>query len=153
MRHTLHYCVELPLPQKEVFDFFADVANLQRITPPWLNFSIRTPLPISMEVGAVIDFRLSLLGVPFEWKTEISAWQPPDMFIDRQINGPYAEWIHRHTFRTIDEGRTVMEDDVTYSLPSQPLGELVHPLVRSQLEKIFSYRQETILKILQGAPV
>jgi ligand-binding SRPBCC domain-containing protein len=46
-----------------------------------------------------------------------------------------------------------MEDDVTYSLPSQPLGELAHPLVRSQLERIFSYRQETILKILQGAPV
>ena len=153
MRHTLRYSVELPLPQKEVFDFFADVANLQRITPPWLNFSIRTPLPIAMEVGAEIDFRLSLLGVPFAWKTEISAWQPPDMFIDRQIKGPYAEWIHRHTFRPAGEGRTVMEDDVTYSLPSQPLGELVHPLVHSQLEKIFSYRQETILKILQDAPI
>jgi len=153
LRHTLHYSVELPLPQKEVFDFFADVANLQRITPPELHFSILTPLPISMEVGAVIDFKLSLLGVPFEWKTEISAWQPPGMFADRQIKGPYAEWVHMHTFRAIDEGRTMMEDDVTYSLPSKPLGELVHPLVRSQLERIFSYRQETILKILEGTTV
>jgi ligand-binding SRPBCC domain-containing protein len=42
-----------------------------------------------------------------------------------------------------------MEDDVSYALPSQPLGELAHPLVRRQLEKIFSYRQETILKLLQ----
>jgi ligand-binding SRPBCC domain-containing protein len=103
-----------------------------------------------MQEGVTIDFRLSLLGVPFEWKTEISAWEPPQMFVDRQIKGPYAEWVHRHTFRTIDEGRTVMEDDVTYSLPSQPLGELFHPLVRSQLERIFAYRRETILKILQG---
>ena len=151
MKHTLHYSVELPLPQKEVFDFFADVANLQLITPPGLNFSILTPLPISMRVGAIIDFKLSLLGVSFEWKTEIATWEPPDMFVDRQIKGPYAEWVHRHTFRTLGEGRTVMDDDVTYSLPSKPLGELAHPLVRSQLERIFSYRQETILKIMQGA--
>lgn len=150
MRHTLHYSVELPLPQKEVFDFFADVANLQRITPPELHFSIRTPLPVAMHSGTTIDFSLSLLGVPFAWKTEISAWEPPQMFVDRQIKGPYAEWIHRHTFRSIGDNRTIMEDDVTYALPAQPLGELAHPLVRKQLERIFSYRRETILKLLQG---
>jgi ligand-binding SRPBCC domain-containing protein len=150
LRHTLHYSVELPLPQKDVFEFFADVANLQRITPPGLNFSILTPLPISMGVGAIIDFKLSLLGVSFDWKTEISAWEPPQMFIDRQIKGPYAEWIHRHTFRTTGEGKTVMEDDVTYSLPAMPLGELAYPLVSRQLGIIFTYRQETILKILEG---
>ena len=139
----------LPLPQKDVFDFFADVANLQRITPPELNFSIVTPLPLLMQAGTIIDFRLSLLGVPFEWQTEISAWEPPHMFVDRQIKGPYAEWIHKHTFSSAEDGRTVMEDDVTYSLPSLPLGELAQPLVRKQLERIFTYRRETILKLLK----
>jgi len=143
----------LPLPLKDVFDFFADVANLQRITPPELNFSIVTPLPIVMQAGTTIDFRLSLLGVPFEWQTEIAAWEPPHMFVDRQIKGPYAEWTHQHTFRTIGEGRTVVEDNVTYSLPALPLGELAQPLVSRQLERIFAYRRETILKILQGRTV
>jgi len=150
LRHTLHYSMELPLPQKDVFDFFAEVANLQRITPPELNFSILTALPVELKEGAVLDFRLSLLGVPFEWKIKISAWEPPQMFVDRQIKGPYAEWTHQHTFRTIGKGRTVVEDDVTYSLPALPLGELAYPLVRTQLERIFAYRRETILKILQG---
>jgi len=150
LRHTLHYSMELPLPQKDVFDFFAEVANLQRITPPELNFSILTALPVELKEGAILDFRFSLLGVPFEWKFEISAWEPPQMFVDRQIKGPYAEWTHQHTFRTIGEGRTVVEDNVTYSLPSQPLGELAYPLVSRQLERIFAYRRETILKILQG---
>jgi len=149
VRHTLHYSMELPLPINDVFDFFADVANLQQITPPELNFSILTPLPVLMHEGATIDFKLSLLGVPFEWKTEIFAWEPPHMFIDRQIKGPYTEWVHKHTFRTSKEGSTEMDDDVTYSLPSQPLGELAHPLVRKQLERIFSYRRETILKLLK----
>ena len=149
MRHSLHYSMVLPLPLQEVFDFFADVTNLQRITPPELNFSIVTPLPLLMQAGTIIDFRLSLLGVPFGWQTEISAWEPPHMFVDRQIKGPYAEWIHKHTFSSAEDGRTVMEDDVTYSLPSLPLGELAQPLVRKQLERIFTYRRETILKLLK----
>ena len=148
MQHTLHYSVELPQPLDAVFAFFADVANLQRITPPELNFSIVTPLPVEMKCGVKIDFMLSLLGVPFKWQTEISVWDPPNMFVDSQINGPYAEWIHTHTFRDSCDGKTIMDDDVTYTLPSQPLGELVHPLVRKQLDRIFSFRQETILKLL-----
>lgn len=150
MKHSLHYSVELPLPLPDVFDYFADVANLQRITPPGLDFSILTPLPVTMKAGTLIEFSLSLLGIPFRWKTEISAWDPPNMFVDRQIEGPYAEWIHTHSFRDSGRGSTIMDDDVTYTLPSQPLGELAHPLVRKQLEKIFSYRQETILKLLKN---
>ena len=149
MRHTLHYSMELPLPIENASDYFSDVANLQRITPPDLNFSILTPLPVVMHEGTIIDFRLSLMGIPFEWKTEISVWDPPHVFVDRQVKGPYAEWVHTHTFRSSNEGRTNMEDDVTYSLPSQPLGELAHPLVRKQLERIFTYRREIILKLLK----
>jgi ligand-binding SRPBCC domain-containing protein len=150
LKHTLSYSVELPLPQTIVFDFFTDVANLQRMTPPELNFSILTPLPVEMKKGAQIDFRLSLFGVFFGWKSEISVWEPPHMFVDRQVEGPYAEWIHRHIFRTSGEGKTVMDDEITYSLPSQPLGELAYPLVRKQLEKIFTYRRDAILKILHS---
>ncbi len=142
----------MPLPQQDVFNFFADVGHLQQITPPELNFAILTPLPIEMNTGTTIDFSLSLFGVPFTWKTEISAWQPPHMFVDRQIEGPYAEWIHRHTFRTVGEGQTVIDDDVTYSLPSQPLGEFAYPLVRRQLEKIFTFRREAILRLLGSGP-
>jgi len=149
MKHTLHYSVELPQPLDKVFAFFADVSNLQRITPPELNFSIVTPLSLEMKCGVTIDFMLSLMGVPFKWQTEISVWNPPNMFVDRQIKGPYAEWVHTHTFRDIGGGKTMMADDVIYALPSQPLGELAHPLVRKQLERIFSYRQETIIKLLQ----
>lgn len=150
MKHTLHYSVELPQPLGVVFAFFSDIANLQRITPPELNFSILTPLPVAMQEGATIDFMLSLMGIPFKWQTEIAAWKPPNMFVDRQIKGPYAEWIHTHTFSAVGNDRTFMEDSVTYALPSQPLGELAYPLVRKQLERIFNYRQETILKLLQS---
>ena len=151
--HLLHYSLALDLPRTEVFAFFADAANLELITPPELAFTIMTPLPIEMMAGALIDYRLSLLGVPFRWRTLITDWSPPDSFTDEQLAGPYRRWIHRHTFRDAPDGGTVIEDEVCYRLPFVPLGELAFPLVRKQLERIFRYRQRKVTEILQGGHV
>ena len=143
MEHVYEAEMELPLPRSEVFAFFADAANLQRITPPELRFEIVTPMPFTIEKGAVIDYRLRLFGVPFGWKTRITVWEPPGRFIDDQISGPYALWVHTHTFED-RSGSTLIRDKIVYRLPFSPLGELVHPLVRRQIERIFAYRQSVV---------
>jgi ligand-binding SRPBCC domain-containing protein len=141
----------LPLPVDAVFNFFADVENLQRITPPELAFQILTPTPVAMEEGTIIDFRLRLFGVPFRWRTRIVEWQPNDQFIDEQIRGPYRSWRHLHTFAECETG-TQMTDRVQYQLPFQPAGSLALPLVRRQLDRIFRYRASTIRQQLAGEP-
>jgi ligand-binding SRPBCC domain-containing protein len=143
----LRTVVRLEAPWSAVFDFFADAENLERITPPELNFRIVTPRPIVMGPGAIIDYRLSLYRLPFSWRTEITEWDPPFGFVDTQVRGPYAQWIHRHTFR--EDGRgTVMEDEVRYRLPVPGLGELARPLVRLELRRIFDYREARIRELL-----
>ena len=146
--HRFETSMEIPLPPEEVFRFFSDAENLERITPPELRFRILTPVPIEMDRGVLIDYRLRLQGVPFRWRTEISEWNPPRTFVDRQLRGPYHTWVHLHTFEPT-QGGTLMTDRVDYRLPVWPLGEWAHPLVRRNIHRIFAFRRETIRRILQ----
>lgn len=126
----------------EVFEFFADAANLEKMTPSQLGFTILTPQPIEMKKGALIDYKIKLYGIPMKWKTVIDEYEPEDRFIDVQLKGPYAVWRHTHTFVDAQGGGTDLGDRVVYELPFGPLGRLVHAaFVRRQLAQIFDYRQ------------
>ena len=150
-KHVLETTADLPLAVQEVFDFFANAENLERITPPELAFRILTPTPIEIGEGVLIDYRLRLFGVPFGWRTRISRWEPPHRFVDEQLRGPYRTWVHTHTFAESGDG-TLMIDRVEYGLPGQPVSHLVLPLVRRQLDRIFRYRAWVIREILRLRP-
>jgi ligand-binding SRPBCC domain-containing protein len=143
MMHTLTTSMSLPLARDQVFAFFAEATNLERITPPELGFEIVTPQPIHLSEGTCIEYRLHLFGIPFSWQSEIQRWNPPEEFVDVQRRGPYKHWVHTHRFRE-EQGTTIIEDEIQYALPYAPLGELVSPLVRLQLRRIFRYRQRAI---------
>ncbi|MBT4502098.1 MAG: SRPBCC family protein [Gemmatimonadetes bacterium] len=144
--HILETSMTLPLPREQVFAFFADAGNLERITPPNLHFEILAGRNILITEGMLIDYKLRLLGVPFAWQSRISRWEPPAIFVDEQLRGPYDLWIHTHTF-TEEDGVTTIADRVQYRLPLWPLGEIALPLVRLQLRHIFAYRQRIIRHI------
>ena len=137
--------IELACPIEEVFAFFSDAANLQRITPPWLNFQIVTELPVTMKKGQVLDYQLRLHGVPIKWKSEICIWEPNKRFVDQQLSGPYGSWWHEHTFFDLGGTETLMRDRVRYTVPG---GRMIHRLlVKNDLRKIFEFRREVIQKI------
>lgn len=143
--HTLSRSLTINVPREHVFPFFADAGNLELITPPELGFDIQTPQPIPMHKGTLIDYTLSMRGIPIKWKTEITEWDPPNGFVDEQIRGPYSQWIHTHRFNAISPDSTLIEDEVKYRLPFEPFGDLAHFLVERELTRIFEYRRNAVV--------
>lgn len=149
--YTLEREQVVPRPLEEVFDFFSRAENLEALTPAFLRFKILTPPPIQMKPGAVIEYRLSLYGIPVRWKTLIEVWEEGRRFVDVQARGPYKSWRHEHRCEAAG-GSTVMRDRVDYSMPFGLLGALAHALfVRRSVARIFDYRREKIGE-LPGAP-
>jgi len=145
---TLNAEMWLPLARERVFTFFSDANNLGAITPPWLHFQLLTPRPIDLRVGTLLDYRLKVRWLPIRWQTEITIWEPPTRFVDRQNRGPYKLWIHHHHFEEKDGG-TLMRDRVEYAVPGWICEPILHGLmVGPDLRRIFAYREERIRELL-----
>lgn len=133
----------------KLFDFFSKAENLNKITPPVLGFKIITPLPVEMKKGTLIDYKIKLNGIPFNWRTEITKWEPPFLFEDTQIRGPYKIWIHEHRFEEKD-GVTYMTDTVKYLSPGSIFEFIPHYLiVKKKVEFIFDYREKLFKEIFK----
>lgn len=138
----------VPRPRSEVFSFFAEARNLQTLTPPWLKFEVITPTPIVMRAGTLIDYRITVHGLPIRWRTEIAEWNPPHRFVDVQLTGPYTLWHHTHTFE--ERGASTLCGDAVRYRPRG--GALMDCLfVRRDIEQIFQYRQQR-LKAIFASP-
>jgi ligand-binding SRPBCC domain-containing protein len=143
---TLDSGLWLGRPIQEVFAFFCDPANLEKITPPWLRFEIKSAGPMELREGSLIDYRLRLHGIPLSWRSRISIWDPPHRFVDEQVRGPYRLWRHEHTFAE-QNGGTMVRDHVDYAVPG---GWLIHKLmVERDVEKIFEFRHRKLSEIFR----
>ena len=126
----LRASLTIPLPRDRVFPFFAAAENLERITPPEMSFRITSPQPVEIREGALIDYTIRLHGFPMRWRTEITRWNPPYEFVDTQLRGPYALWVHRHSFIPLRDG-TLIRDQVEYALPLPHRSAPIHGMFRS----------------------
>lgn len=136
----------------EVFAFFSDPVNLERITPPWLGFHIEHTSDRPVRAGTEIRYRLRLHGIPLRWSSRISECVDQEMFADEQVTGPYRRWYHRHLFRAVATGVEI-DDIVEYVMPFGIVGRLVHSIaVRRKLNVIFDYRERQIARLFPSDP-
>ena len=140
---VLHYEAIVPASLEETFAFFADATNLERLTPPWLNFRIRTPMPVTMAEGLEIEYRIVLHGLPIPWLSRIDVWEPGVRFVDRQVLGPYRWWYHEHRFERAALGTRVI-DRVEF-LPR--LRWISRSLVHRDVQRIFAFRTRELARL------
>ncbi len=141
----------IPAPCREVFAFFEDPRNLEKITPKRMGFSISEIDDLPIKRGFRIVHSIKWPGLPLKWVSLIEEYDPPRGFTDVQAKGPYRLWRHTHSFEDLGE-QTLMRDRVQYELPFGILGSLAHRLVVArQLKRIFDYRARRIRKLFAGA--
>ena len=143
----LEYRQILQIGLTDAWAFFADPANLPRITPPELNFSVTSPLPARMHPGMVVSYTITPFG-PWRlgWVTEISHVAEPYYFVDEQRFGPYRFWHHQHHFQEVPGG-VAMTDIVHYRLRWEPFSRLAAGLVARRLAHIFDFRRQALREL------
>ena len=138
---------KVPISIHEAWSFFSNPLNLKEITPPHLNLVVTNEMPEKMHAGMIITYVVEpLLKMKMNWVTEITNMQEPFYFVDEQRFGPYKFWHHQHIFKEIDGGVEVT-DIVHYKIRAGIFSSLINKLiVKNELQKIFSYRTEVLLK-------
>jgi len=133
--------------QARVSEFHSRAASMAAITPPPMIIRMNNPPDIVKE-GDMVDFTMWLGPFPIRWLACIEAVSPSG-FTDRQLRGPFAGWIHRHIFTTVDDRTTDVVDEVTLHLRSHPVWWLVGKGMQIGLPVLFAYRAWKTRKILQ----
>ena len=130
--------IELDVPRDEVFAFFSDARNLNRMTPPWLKFHIKSPQPIEMKLGTEIDYSMRWRGLPVPWRSRVTVWQPPHVFTYVQARGPYRYWLHEHRYEERADGGTRVIDRVDFVGWGQ---SVMGWFLRREVEAILRHRE------------
>lgn len=131
-----------------LFDFHLDVANLKNITPKDTHVTLLNEDFIPVQ-GAILKLKTVKNFVPIYWEVEIQKLERPNILVDVALKSPFAHWKHEHKFFQRDGG-CELEDVVTYELPLGWFGALFNFLIKHELDKMFTFRHEVSIKLLEG---
>ena len=154
------YKVLLDAPLEAVWAFHEDIElGLRTLSPP--EADVRVTRADEPALGCEVVMRVkappaSWWGGRVVWHAKYVRYEPPAgdpphrraLFADEQLKGPFAKWVHTHTFQeTVDEGRAKVwaSDEVVYRPPLGPLGVVADKLfVRRQVDAMFAFRHKVM---------
>lgn len=127
---------------ERVFAFHELPDAFARLVPPWENATIVQRADIS-KVGSQAIIEQKIFGlIPSRWVAEHTAYDPPRMFQDVQVSGPFKSWRHTHIVSPHADG-AVLRDEIEFEPPLGFLGTLAAPFaIMPKLEKMFEYRHQ-----------
>ena len=135
---------------ERVFGFHQLPDAFERLVPPWEKVKILQRANIS-DIGSRTIIQSKIFGFfPVRWVAEHTRYEPPRMFEDVQISGPFHSWRHQHIVEPHADG-AILRDEIEYEPPLGPVGRLAAPfLIKPRLEKVFAYRHEVTREWCEG---
>jgi ligand-binding SRPBCC domain-containing protein len=126
-------------PLQAVADFHHATSALKRLTPPPVIVQLHRV--DRLREGSISEFTLWIGPIPIRWTALHTGVDPLRGFTDTQVQGPFNQWVHTHTFSAEGDGQTRVTDHVEYIYPSGPRGLWVHLLFSPvSLRGMFAYR-------------
>ena len=119
---------KLPVSAEAAFKYHAAPGALNRLIPPWESVKIESS-DQSLESGSRVVLRTSIAGLPVRWVAEHTDYEPPNLFCDKQISGPFAQWNHQHSFHDKGESGSPLQsqltDQIDYKVPFGLVGDTI----------------------------
>ncbi len=146
MNYRHHFQVHAPLAL--VRDFHSKAACMPAITPPPLSVRLHNA-PDVLGEGDEMDFSLEVGPISMRWVARIEKVSP-NYFIDRQLRGPFAEWVHQHSFYAVDDQTTEVVDEISLRPRSNPWWWLVGMGMWAGLPFLFAFRASKTRRMLES---
>lgn len=135
---------------ERVFGFHEQPDALLLLVPPWEKAVVIQSAAIS-QVGSRAIIETKVLGpISVRWIAQHTVYDPPNVFEDVQVKGPFRFWRHRHLVQA-REGGAVLRDEVEYEPPLGFIGRMLSgPFIERRLRRLFDYRHEVTRKWCEG---
>lgn len=135
---------------ERVFAFHERPDALERLMPPWEKTRILSAAQ-SLHVGSSTIIETRIFGVfPVRWVAEHTRYEPPRLFEDVQVAGPFKSWRHRHVVGPHEVG-ALLRDEIEFEPPFGLLGRLAAPVfILPRLRKMFDYRHAVTRACCEG---
>lgn len=132
------------------FNFLLRPANISKVSHPDIGLTF-TAAPEVIELGSLLEFKILARGQVQQITHEITLFERPLQFVEKQIRGPFKHWVHTHTFDASDEGVIVISDKIEFERPGGLIGLLVtEEKILDSLEDGFAHRHAQLRTLLAG---
>lgn len=127
------------VPVEELFQWHDRGMAFERLAPPWEKMRILERSGGIQDGGKVV---LEIRQGPFpsKWTAVHRDYIEGKQFVDEQVSGPFAKWVHTH--QTLPDGpnASILKDHIEYQAPFGPLGSLASGFIRRKIERTFTFR-------------
>jgi len=144
----LSFSTEIEVDVQTLYDFHIDTNNLPKITPPWIKVKV-VSLELPLHQGSEIELDISRFGIVQRWKMQIAELERPGLVCDKALKSPFASFIHYHRFEAINDTKSLLCDELSFSLPLYPLSLIALPFVKQDIRKMFDYRHQHTKTLLE----
>jgi ligand-binding SRPBCC domain-containing protein len=124
----IHLETWIAAPVERVFDVARDLDVHQRSVAHTAERAIAGRLSGQIGLGESVTWEARHFGRRWTLTSRITGFEPPSLFVDEQVSGPFRSFRHEHRFRAADGG-TLMTDDWQHVAPFGPVGRLADRLV------------------------